>query len=772
LLSNNTLPENVALNYVIGTFSSETVVPISETYTYTLVTGTGSGDNSSFNISGTQLRSSVIFDYDIKSSYSIRVRSTNSLGQFFEKIFTVNVTNVNETPASISLSTNSINENTSTNTTIGTFSTTDPDASDTFTYTLVTGTGSGDNSSFNISGSSLRNSVVFDYETKSSYSIRIRSTDQGGLYVESQFTIFVNNVNETPTDITLSNSSQNENTSTNTTIGTFSTSDPDASNTFTYTLVAGTGSGDNGDFNISGNALRNSIVFNYESKTSYSIRIRSTDQGGLYTEKQFTISVNNVNETPTDITLSNSSQNENTSTNTTIGTFSTSDPDSGNSFTYTLVAGTGSGDNSSFNISGSSLRNSVVFDYETKSSYSIRVRSTDQGGLYTEKQFTITVNNVAEPTYGITSSAYTVAEGDTITLTVNTTDIGNGTSLGWYVGYNGTTSSADFSSATSGNVTISSNSGTFTLTIASDGLSEGSESFYVVLNSIGGSAAATTTDITILSYPIFNLGTTQPNCVTNGTSTTGKLLITGGNPGDFYRYCNGATFSCTNNGCTSPDGTINGSGNATIDTGYINGLGGSQVYTVRVYNASPNCNTSVYTDKTVTLYESICITATVSSANAACNGNDGTITITNVTGGSGGTFQTKLSSVYTTYTNWTSSTTYNVPAGTYTVYIKDSAGKVEEYSRTITQPSALGIFAQKTAFDQIYASVSGGASGGKTFELYQDFSAPYEVGGGSVVDTLTDTSNVTFSSVTAGYYYVKVTDNNGCTETTAYIITV
>jgi mRNA-degrading endonuclease HigB of HigAB toxin-antitoxin module len=713
-----------------------------------------------------------VFNFEAKSSYAIRVRTTNSLGQYYEGLFSINVTNVNETPASISLSNNSINEGSSQYTTIGTFSTTDPDASNTFTYTLVAGTGSGDNSSFDISGSSLRNAVFVDYETKSTYSIRVRSTDQGGLYVESQFTIYINDVNETPIDINLSNASQNENTSTNTTIGTFSTSDQDAGNTFTYTLVAGTGSDDNSSFNISGNALRNSIVFDYESKTSYWIRVRSTDQGGLYNEKQFTIYVNNVNESPTDITLSNSSQNENTSTNTTIGTFSTSDPDAGNSFTYTLVAGTGSGDNGSFNISGSSLRNSVVFDYETKSSYSIRVRSTDQGGLYTEKQFTISVNNVAEPTYAITSSAYTVAEGDTITLTVNTTDIGNGTSLGWYVGYNGTTSSADFSSATSGNVTINSNTGTFTLTISSDGLSEGSESFYVVLNSTGGSAAATTTDITILSYPIFNLGTTQPNCVTNGTSTTGKLLITGGNPGDFYRYCGSATFSCTNNGCTSPDGTINGSGNATIDTGYINGLGGSQTYTVRVYNASPNCNTSVYTDKTVTLYESICITATVTTSNVLCNGGNGSITITNVTGGSGGTFQTKLSSVYTTYTNWTSSTTYNVPAGTYTVYIKDSAGKVEEYSRTITQPSALGIFAQKTGADQIYASVSGGAAGTKTFELYQDFTSPYEIGGGSVVDTLYDSSNVTFNSLAAGYYYVKATDGNGCSETTSYIITV
>jgi hypothetical protein len=435
------------------------------------------------------------------------------------------------------------------------------------------------------------------------------------------------------------------------------------------------------------------------------------------------------------------------------------------------VTGTGSGDNSSFNISGNALRNSVVFDYETKSSYSIRIRSTDQGGLYTEKQFTITVNDVAEPTYGITSSSYTVAEGDTITLTVTTTNIPNGTSLGWSVGYNGTTSSGDFSSATSGNVTINGNSGTFTLTIASDGLSEGSESFFVALNAIGGGTAATTTDITILSYPVFTLGATQPNCVTNGTSTTGKLLITGGNPGDFYRYCNGATFSCTNNGCTSPDGTINGSGNATIDVNYINGQGNVQ-YTVRVYNASPNCNTSVYTDHTVTLYESNCITATVSTSNVLCNGGTGTISISNVTGGSGGPFQTKLSTVHTTYTSWTSTTNYGVPADNYTIYIKDSAGKVEEYTRTITQPSALGIFAQKTAFDQIYASVSGGASGSKTFELYSDNDTPYSVGGGTLVDTLYNSSSVTFSSVTAGYYYVKVTDGNGCTETTAYIITM
>jgi hypothetical protein len=167
------------------------------------------------------------------------------------------------------------------------------------------------------------------------------------------------------------------------------------------------------------------------------------------------------------------------------------------------------------------------------------------------------------------------------------------------------------------------------------------------------------------------------------------------------------------------------------------------------------------------------ITATITGSNVSCNGgNNGSITVTNVSGGFGGTYQTKLN-VGGTYTNWTSSTTYStLTATSYTIYVKDSASREVTFNITITQPGSLGIFAQKTGFDQIYASVSGGASGFKTFELYSDNDTPYAIGGGTLVDTLYDSTSVTFNSVVAGYYYVKVTDGNGCTETTAYMITV
>jgi len=92
-----------------------------------------------------------------------------------------------------------------------------------------------------------------------------------------------------------------ENQPVGTTVGTLSTVDPDAGGTFTYSLVAGMGSADNGQFTISGALLKTAAVFDYElmTKKSYSIRIRSTDQGGLYKEKMFTIGVTDVNDSGT-----------------------------------------------------------------------------------------------------------------------------------------------------------------------------------------------------------------------------------------------------------------------------------------------------------------------------------------------------------------------------------------------------------------------------------------------------------------------------------------
>lgn len=106
------------------------------------------------------------------------------------------------------------------------------------------------------------------------------------------------------------------------------------------------------------------------------------------------------NETPTDAALSNSTVPENQPSGTAVGMLSSIDPDVGNTFTYTLVSGAGSTDNGSFTISGSTLQTAASFNYEAKSSYSVRVRTTDQGGLWYEESFIILVNDVIETLKG------------------------------------------------------------------------------------------------------------------------------------------------------------------------------------------------------------------------------------------------------------------------------------------------------------------------------------------------------------------------------------
>ncbi len=210
-------------------------------------------------------------------------------------------------------------------------------------------------------------------------------------------TINIVALNHAPTNIALSATSAVENASVGNAVGTLSTTDVDSGDTFTYTLVAGTGDADNAAFSIVGNSLKTAAVFDYETKNSYSIRVRSTDANGLTTEKQFTISVTNVNETPTDIALSTTSVPENTAKGTIVGLLSSSDTDAGESFTYSLVAGAGSTDNAFFAIDGGLLKAAASFNYEAKNSYSIRVCSTDAGGLTSERQFTGSVLDLPEP---------------------------------------------------------------------------------------------------------------------------------------------------------------------------------------------------------------------------------------------------------------------------------------------------------------------------------------------------------------------------------------
>uniref|UniRef100_UPI0040473EFD T9SS type B sorting domain-containing protein n=2 Tax=Roseivirga sp. TaxID=1964215 RepID=UPI0040473EFD len=197
-----------------------------------------------------------------------------------------------------------------------------------------------------------------------------------------------------PTDLSLSTASIAENNALSAEIGSFTSTDQDATDTHAYALVPGAGDTDNGSFLIAGDKLFAGAVFNFEAKASYSIRVKTTDNNGGTFEKQFTITIADVNEAPTGMSLSNDEIDEDDTPGLLVGQMATSDVDNGETFTYTLVTGSGDANNLLFTFSGDELRTAAPIDFESSTTLSIRVRVTDAGGLGYEEVFDITVNNV------------------------------------------------------------------------------------------------------------------------------------------------------------------------------------------------------------------------------------------------------------------------------------------------------------------------------------------------------------------------------------------
>ncbi|SFM64869.1 Por secretion system C-terminal sorting domain-containing protein [Flavobacterium succinicans] len=718
------------------------------------------------------------WNYNETIPYNIDPGGTNFPG--LNPIFTI-TTPPNTAPTDVALSATTINENVTGNSTIGSLTSTDANTGDTFTYTLVAGTGDTDNASFNINDSDLRITASPDFETKSSYSVRIRTTDQGGLTFEKVFTITVNNVNEAPTDVALSANTINENVSANSAVGTLSSTDADASNTFTYTLVAGTGDTDNTAFTITGNSMTINASPDFETKSSYSVRIRTTDQGGLTFEKAFTITINNVNEAPTDIALSNTSINENVSANSALGALSSTDPDSGNTFTYNLVAGAGSTDNASFSITGNSLTINASPDFETKSSYSVRIRTTDQGSLTFEKVFTITVNNLCDIV--LTSASQTNIAcngGSTGAATVNAATGGTGPyTYNWTPGTptgDGTTSVTGLTAGTwtctvtdangcntTQNFTVTQTAAISTATAAQtnvscNGGSNGSASVtpsggaggYTYSWSPSGGTAATATGLSAGTYTVTvtdanactatrNFTITQPTTISTATAAQTNVSCNGGSNGSASVTPSGGAGGYTYS--WSPSG-----GTAATATGLAAGT-----YTVTVTDANACTATRNFTITQPTTIS----TATAAQTNVSCNGgSNGSASVTPSGGAGGYTYSWSPS-------GGTAATATGLSAGTYTVTVTDANACTVTRNFTITQPMTIST----ATAAQTNVSCNGGSNG----------SASVTPSGGAGGYTYSWSPSggtaATATGLSAGTYTVTVTDANACTVTRNFTIT-
>ena len=203
-------------------------------------------------------------------------------------------------------------------------------------------------------------------------------------YAAGVTTTIVPLANVPPRNVLLSNVEIAAGAPASTTVGTLTTDDRNTSDTHTYTLVTNPG----GTFSLAGSTLSLATAAG-AAGTNYTVRIRSTDNGGLSLEKDFVLTTV-APQPPSAIVTTAEVVVSGSANGTVLGAFSSTDPNSADTHTYTLVAGTGSDNNALFSISGTSLLLAAPVPGGATTP-KLRVRSTDSSGLFLETPFTLAV---------------------------------------------------------------------------------------------------------------------------------------------------------------------------------------------------------------------------------------------------------------------------------------------------------------------------------------------------------------------------------------------
>jgi Ca2+-binding RTX toxin-like protein len=308
-------------------------------------------------------------------------------------------------PNSPVLNGNVVLENAVNGTEIGRISVSDPDG-DTLRVSIVDAYGNTDlNSPFALvydpaTGTYklvVRDSSKFDYETTGgTLKVKVKVSDATGSTFRD-FTINVADVNEAPTDITLSSYSVNEGAPAGQFVAYLGGTDPDAGDALTYELADAA----NSPFQIVRNAagvyilqVRDGSLIDYESDPDklIDVTVIARDKNGLVVEKTFVLNINDVAGHPTDILIDNDTVLEHHSTDSAIGWLSALGTDAGATYTFSLLNDA----QGRFYIDGNILRatDGMLIDYEVQRTHDVVIRVTDQAGNWFDKTFTISVRDL------------------------------------------------------------------------------------------------------------------------------------------------------------------------------------------------------------------------------------------------------------------------------------------------------------------------------------------------------------------------------------------
>ena len=426
-LTSNIVNENAGSTTVGWLAVIDKIIP-GRTYTFELIDDA----NGVFAIiQGNRLVTTRSLDYEEQATHNITVRAWDGDLLYVDKVFTIIVRDMAEPPYEILLSDNILPENSPQGTFIGKLTALDQDSGNTgFTYQIIS-----NSPYFQIVGDELQaGTLPANYEASQQLSVRITAFDNTGRQLArpqpngttvhyKDFVILVQDVNEPPTNIALTNSSLPERSEAGTVVGNLVVGDPDIGDTHEFFLLDDAG----GKFQIVGNQLQaGSVPSDHIRDGELTVRVLVRDSGGLELEKELTITITRVWRAPTDIILEGNSIEENSPADVLIGRLTAIDDDIGDEHTFGIIGGS-PGYFQRLKIVGNGLyTNNTPFDYEGDTvPFFVTIRAIDKGGKYLDKTFAINIVNENEAPTTITFSGSTLPERSpqgTLIATMTTTD--------------------------------------------------------------------------------------------------------------------------------------------------------------------------------------------------------------------------------------------------------------------------------------------------------------------------------------------------------------
>ena len=381
-------------------------------------------------------------DYESTTGYFLTITVSDGNLTSAAKTVTININDVNDnTPFITAGQSLSIEENSANNTSLGTVTYSDADSAavNSFVWGIIEGNTDDVFAIDNSGGITVATSSELDYETLTSYTLKLQVSDGVNTSNAESLTIDIKDLNDNRPEIEAGKTFQiDEDSADNTYVGAVNATDADSAsvNTFTWSITSGndgdifaieTASADaSGIYASSGDIIvANSSVFDYESISSYKLTIIVSDGNSTSFAQTFRVNLENVNEAPYFTSASTATISENNVSFIYIAAADDYDAGDSASLSYSLVGGA---DKALFDLNGDQLTFKNAPDYETlpasgDNTYEVELEVTDTGGLSDKLNLSISVVDVNDNAPVITAKqTFTIDENSDNDISLGTVD--------------------------------------------------------------------------------------------------------------------------------------------------------------------------------------------------------------------------------------------------------------------------------------------------------------------------------------------------------------